>query len=102
MAFLPSRSSVNSSPMQTMVGIPMVLAKIAVCDLVEPLEVMIPVTFWLSSWTVSDGTKSSVARITGPLLSKVSPCFLSLPACIIRISLTRLEISMTSAARPRM
>lgn len=31
--------------MQTMVGIPMVLAKIAVCDLVEPLEVMIPVTF---------------------------------------------------------
>ena len=93
-ANLPSYSGFNSSPKPMIAGIFIVLAKIAVCEFEEPYIVAKPNTFSLSSWTVSLGTRSSAATMTG---SSVANATFSAPDKMFKI---RSETSFTSAARP--
>ena len=75
-------------------GMFIVLAKIAVCEFAEPYIVIKERTFSLSSCTVSLGTRSSAAMITGSFIS-MDALFWSLKTWI-----RRSDTSFTSAARP--
>ena len=71
----------------------MVRARMAVWLDPDPPAVMKPRIFSLSSWTVSDGARSSAARMTGT--SEAMP-----PATTPhRMPKIRLDTSFTSAAR---
>ena len=73
-AVLPFHSS-GIFPTETTAGMPIILARIAVCDISLPTSVTNPRTFPRSSVTVSAGLKSSEATITRSSSSKmlVSP-----------------------------
>ena len=75
-------------------GIPIVLARIAVCELTEPLTLTNDNILSLSSWTVSDGARSSAKIITGSSDTMDE----ALKPLSIFISLS--DISFTSADLP--
>ena len=89
----PSISSSRSTGVLTKAGMPIVLARIAVWEFVEPCTVTKASTLSLSNWTVSDGARSSAIIITGS--SPVKPED-ELP---LKTLITRSDISFTSAAR---
>ena len=89
----PAYSALRAPPTPTMAGMPMVRARMAVWLDPEPPAVMKPRILDLSSWTVSEGARSSAARMTGT--SEAMP-----PATAPdRMSSSRRETSFTSAAR---
>ena len=92
---LPLRDSSMTISEPIKAGIPIVLARMAVCELTEPFCVTNDNILLLSIWTVSDGARSSATIITG---SAASTPLSVLPESIPN-SLS--VMSLTSAALPR-
>ncbi len=90
-ASFPSQSSSYSTPIKA--GMFIILARIAVWELVDPFLVTNAKTFVLSSCKVSLGAKSSATKIYGSSVRN------ELSAFPCNILIRRLEISFTSAAR---
>ena len=94
-AYFPSNSGFNIPFTEIKAGIPIVRAKIAVCDMEEPFSVTNARIFDLSSCMVSLGARSSAAKITA------SPKFCEDVPPLLKFEMTRSDISLTSAARSR-
>ena len=90
----PSILSSSSIGVPISAGIPIVLARIAVCELTEPFTLTKDNILSLSIWTVSDGARSSATMITG------SSAITEASACPLSILIRRSDISFTSADLP--